>query len=77
MLYASQCQILQLTVSLKFYYEKIKIKKEEKKKTCSLSEILIKVSLPIIRYTNTLWPMQKPSTLPSYMLNVRFLTYLL
>ena len=32
MFYASQCQILQLTVSLKFYYEKIKIKKEEKQK---------------------------------------------
>ena len=36
MLYASQCQILQLTVSLKFYYEKIKIKKEEKRKNLQL-----------------------------------------
>lgn len=32
MLYASQCQILQLTVGLKFYYEKKKIEKEEKQK---------------------------------------------
>ena len=66
--------MLQLTASLKFYYEKIKNKERRKRKKefCSSSEIFIKVSLRIIMCTKYFVVHAKTITRPSYMLNVRF-----